>query len=70
MVYYLRTINRDYRQPWLDAIYESIRVYRDSAQTAQGGGYYGTALLPQPSVPSVDSTIPIILRMYHSFVSI
>nr|XP_024360842.1 oxysterol-binding protein-related protein 3-like isoform X2 [Physcomitrium patens] len=52
MVYYLRTINRDYRQPWLDAIYESIRVYRDSAQTAQGGGYYGTALLPQPSVPS------------------
>lgn len=49
-VYYLRTISRDYRQPWLDAIHESIRVYHDSVQRA--GRDAGIALLPQPSVPS------------------
>lgn len=53
MVYYLRTISRDYRQPWLDAIQESIRVYHSSVQRAAGGVDFGTAILPQSSVPSV-----------------
>lgn len=55
MVYYLRTISREYRQPWLDAIHESIRVYQNSFERAQGGADYGSALLPQSSVPSVES---------------
>ncbi|KAG0560825.1 hypothetical protein KC19_9G016700 [Ceratodon purpureus] len=52
MVYYLRTISRDYRQPWLDTIHESIRVYQNSVERAQSGADYGSVLLPQPSVPS------------------
>lgn len=55
MVYYLRTIRRDYRQPWLDAIHDSLRVFHDSLERAQGGAGGGTSLLPQHSVPSVDS---------------
>lgn len=54
-VYYLRTISRDYRQPWLDAIHESIRVYQNSVEKAQSGADYGSGLLPQSSVPSVGS---------------
>uniref|UniRef100_A0A7I4BYF9 PH domain-containing protein n=1 Tax=Physcomitrium patens TaxID=3218 RepID=A0A7I4BYF9_PHYPA len=52
MVYYLRTIRRDYRQPWLDAIHDSLRVFHDSLERAQGGAGGGTSLLPQHSVPS------------------
>ncbi|XP_024380359.1 uncharacterized protein [Physcomitrium patens] len=52
MVYYLRTISRDYRQPWLDAINESIRVYHYSVQRAAGVGDFGTAL---PSHSSMSS---------------
>lgn len=62
MVYYLRTISRDYRQPWLDAIHESIRVYNTSVQKAAGGADYGTALIPQQSVPSVAISINLLLQ--------
>ncbi|CAM6092140.1 unnamed protein product [Calypogeia fissa] len=51
MVYYLRTINKDYRQPWLDAIDESMRIYNKSVQKAAVGAMPGRALLPQESVP-------------------
>lgn len=65
MVYYLRTISRDYRQPWLDAIHESIRVYQNSVERAQGGADYGSALLPQPSVPSVESMTELAFCRWH-----
>ncbi|KAL2608829.1 hypothetical protein R1flu_027402 [Riccia fluitans] len=51
MVYYLRTLNKDYRQAWLDAIHESIRIYNKSVQKAAVGATPGRGLLPQQSVP-------------------
>jgi hypothetical protein len=54
IVYYLRTINRDYRQPWLDTIQESLDTYNKSRQKAGVGAVpLGCHLLPQESVPSV-----------------
>lgn len=64
MVYYLRTISRDFRQPWLDAIHESIRIYQNSVEMAQGGAGHVSALLPQSSVPSVESKTCMILTVY------
>lgn len=49
IVYYLWTISQDYRQAWLDAIDESIRVYNLSLQKAAGGADYGKSLVPQQS---------------------
>ncbi|KAL3676842.1 hypothetical protein R1sor_026790 [Riccia sorocarpa] len=51
MVYYLRTLSKDHRQAWLDAIHESIRIYNKSVQKAAVGATPGRALLPQQSVP-------------------
>ncbi|BBN19959.1 hypothetical protein MPTK1_8g15240 [Marchantia polymorpha subsp. ruderalis] len=51
MVYYLRTLNKDYRQSWLDAIHESMRIYNKSVQKAAVGATPGRGLLPQQSVP-------------------
>lgn len=72
MVYYLRTISRDYRQPWLDAINESIRVYHYSVQRAAGVGDFGTALPSHSSMSSVSSIITrsctvhrIIVYLHH-----
>jgi hypothetical protein len=54
IVYYLRTINRDYRQPWLDTIKESVHTYNKSLLKAGVGAVpLGCHLLPQESVPSV-----------------
>lgn len=63
MVYYLRTTSRDYRQPWLDTIQESVRLYQKSVQKAGVGVMPGTALIPQQSVPSViTSTLDVANR--------
>ncbi|KAJ7547513.1 hypothetical protein O6H91_08G089100 [Diphasiastrum complanatum] len=50
-VYYLRTINKEYRQAWLDAISESISTYKQSLERAAIGAPPGHSFPPQQSIP-------------------
>lgn len=50
-VYYLRTLNKENRQAWLDAITKSNRTYEKSLHKAAVGGKSGASLPFQQSMP-------------------